>query len=136
MRKTLRSVLSATAVLAAGGFIVFGAQTAGAQAPGSDARLQKERATCDGVQQDRAACLREAGAARQEAGRGGLTSPSPAREQVNSLARCSELPAAEQPDCEARIKGGPRTTTEGSVMGGGVIRETVTPLPPQTVPAR
>lgn len=136
MRKTLRSVLSATAVLAAGGFIVFGAQTAGAQAPGSDARMQKERATCDGMQQDRAACLREAGAARQEAGRGGLTSPSPAREQVNSLARCSELPAAEQPDCEARIKGGPRTTTEGSVMGGGVIRETVTPLPPQTVPAR
>lgn len=136
MRKTLRSVLSATAVLATGGFIVFGAQTAGAQAPGSDARMQKERATCDGVQQDRAACLREAGAARQEAGRGGLTSPSPAREQVNSLARCSELPAAEQPDCEARIKGGPRTTTEGSVMGGGVIRETVTPLPPQTVPAR
>ena len=136
MRKTLRSVLSATAVLAAGGFIVFGAQTAGAQAPGSDARMQKERATCDGVQQDRAACLREAGAARQEAGRGGLTSPSPAREQVNSLARCSELPAAEQPDCEARIKGGPRTTTEGSVMGGGVIRETVTPLAPQTMPAR
>ncbi|MBB4219666.1 hypothetical protein [Variovorax guangxiensis] len=136
MRKTLRSVLSATAALAAGGFIVFGAQTASAQAPGSDARLQKERATCDGVQQDRAACLREAGAARQEAARGGLTSPSPAREQVNSLARCSELPAAEQPACEARIKGGPRTTTEGSVMGGGVIRETVTPLPPQTVPAR
>ena len=136
MKKTLRSVLSATAICAAGGFIVFGAQTAGAQAPGTETRMQKERATCDGVQQDRAACLREAGAARQEASRGGLTSPSPAREQVNSLARCSELPAAEQPDCEARIKGGPRTTTEGSVMGGGVIRETVTPLPPQTVPAR
>ncbi|WP_295981548.1 hypothetical protein [uncultured Variovorax sp.] len=136
MRKTLRSVLSATAAFAAGGFIVFGAQTAGAQAPGSDARMQKERATCDGVQQDRAACLREAGAARQEASRGGLSSPSSAREQVNSLARCSELPAAEQPDCEARIKGGARTTTEGSVMGGGVIRETVTPLPPQPAPAR
>ena len=136
MKKTLRSGLSATAICAAGGFIVFGAQTAGAQAPGTETRMQKERATCDGVQQDRAACLREAGAARQEASRGGLTSPSPAREQVNSLARCSELPAAEQPDCEARIKGGPRTTTEGSVMGGGVIRETVTPLPPQPAPAR
>ncbi|MDP9602771.1 hypothetical protein ABL840_07190 [Variovorax sp. NFACC27] len=135
MRTSLRSILSATALFAASGFIVFGAQTASAQAPGSDARMQKERATCDGVQQDRAACLREAGAARQEAGRGGLTSPSPAREQVNALARCGELPAAEQPDCEARIKGGSRTTTEGSVMGGGVIRETVTPLPPQTVPA-
>ena len=32
MRKTLRSVLSATAAFAAGGFIVFGAQTASAQA--------------------------------------------------------------------------------------------------------
>ncbi|RSZ44217.1 MULTISPECIES: hypothetical protein [unclassified Variovorax] len=136
MRTSFRSLLSATALFAASGFIVFGAQTASAQAPGSDARMQKERATCDGVQQDRAACLREAGAARQEAGRGGLTSPSPAREQVNALARCSELPTAEQPDCEARIKGGARTTTEGSVMGGGVIRETVTPLPPQTAPAR
>jgi hypothetical protein len=29
-----------------------------------------------------------------------------------------------------------RTTTEGSVMGGGVIRETVTPLPAQPAPAR
>jgi hypothetical protein len=136
MTTTVRSILSATALFAASGFIVFGAQTASAQAPGADARMQKERATCDGVQQDRAACLREAGAARQEAGRSGLTSPSPAREQVNALARCSELPAVEQPDCEARIKGGARTTTEGSVMGGGVIRETVTPLPPQTLPAR
>ncbi len=105
MTTTVRSILSATALFAASGFIVFGAQTASAQAPGSEARMQKERATCDGVQQDRAACLREAGAARQEAGRSGLTSPSPAREQVNALARCSELPAVEQPDCEARIKG-------------------------------
>ncbi|KQX22064.1 hypothetical protein [Variovorax sp. Root434] len=136
MTTAVRSILSAAACLAASGFMAFGAQTAGAQAPGSDARMQKERATCDGVQQDRAACLREAGAARQEASRGGLTSPSPARGQVNALARCGELPAAEQPDCEARIEGGARTTTEGSVMGGGVIRETVTPLPPQTMPAR
>ncbi|KQW64013.1 hypothetical protein [Variovorax sp. Root411] len=136
MTATVRSILSATALFAASGLIAFGAQTASAQASGSGARMQKERATCDGVQQDRAACLREAGAARQEAGRSGLTSPSPAREQVNALARCGELPAAEQSDCEARINGGARTTTEGSVMGGGVIRETVTPLPPQPAPAR
>lgn len=131
---TVRSFLSATALFAASGFLVFGAQTASAQAAGSDARLQKERATCDGVQQDRAACLREAGAARQEARRNGLTTPSAPREQVNALARCSEQPGPDQPECEARIKGGARTTTEGSVMGGGVIRETVTPLPAQ--PAR
>ena len=124
MTKTVRSLLSATALFAASGFLAFGAQTASAQAPGSDARMQK----------DRAACLREAGAARQEAKRNGLTTPSAPREQVNALARCSEQPGPDQPECEARIKGGARTTTEGSVMGGGVIRETVTPLPAQ--PAR
>ena len=136
MTTTVRSLLSATALFAASGFIVLGAQTASAQAPGSSVRMQQERATCDGVQQDRAACLREAGAAKQEAGRAGLTTPSPARGQVNSLARCAEQPAADQAECEARIKGGARTTTEGSVMGGGVIRETVTPLPAQPAPAR
>jgi hypothetical protein len=123
-------------LFAASGFVVFGAQTATAQAPGSSVRMQQERATCDGVQQDRAACLREAGAARQEADRNGLTTPSPARGQVNSLARCAEQPAADQAECEARVKGGARTSTEGSVMGGGVIRETVTPLPAQPAPAR
>ncbi|MET3497620.1 hypothetical protein [Variovorax boronicumulans] len=136
MTTTVRSLLSATALFAASGFIVFGAQTASAQAPGTDARMQKERAVCDGVQQDRAACLREAGAAKQEAARSGLTTPSPARGQVNALARCAEQPAADQADCEARMKGGARTTTEGSVMGGGVIRETETPLPAQPAPAR
>ena len=84
MTKTVRSLLSATALFAASGFLAFGAQTASAQAPGSDARMQKERAACDGVQQDRAACLREAGAARQEAKRNGparranRSTPSPA----------------------------------------------------------
>jgi len=46
---------------------------------------------------------------------------------------------ADRADCEARIRGSAgagRTTTEGSVMGGGVIRETVTPLPAQPAPAR
>jgi hypothetical protein len=137
MTRTVRSVLSAAAFFAASGFLAFGAQTASAQAPGTDTRVQKERAACDGVQQDRAACLREAGAARQEATRNGLTTPSPAREQVNALARCREQPAGDQADCEARVKGGALTSTEGSVMGGGVIRETVTPLPAQpTQPAR
>jgi hypothetical protein len=133
MTTRFRSVFSAAALFAAGGFFVLGAPLAHAQAPGSEARMQKERAVCDGVQQDRAACLREAGAARQEAGRNGLTTPSPGREDANALARCSEQPMADRADCEARMRGGARTTTEGSVMGGGVIRETVTPLPPQPV---
>ncbi|RQO40931.1 hypothetical protein DBV14_29420 [Variovorax sp. KBW07] len=134
MTTRFRSLLSATAFFAASGFIALGAQTASAQAAGSansDVRMQKERATCDGVQQDRAACLREAGAARQEANRSGLTTPSPAREQVNALARCREQPAGDQAGCEARVKGGALTSSEGSVMGGGILRETVTPVPAQ-----
>ncbi|MGR4871546.1 hypothetical protein ACIPRI_22095 [Variovorax sp. LARHSF232] len=85
---------------------------------------------CDGVQQDKAACQREAGAARQAAGQpGGLTSGSPGALDANALARCQQLPAAEQADCEARIRGGASSSSSGSVMGGGVIRETVTPVP-------
>ena len=133
MTTTVRSTLSAAAFFAASGLLMFGALPAAAQAPGSAERAQQERATCDGVQQDRAACLREAGAARQEAGRNGLTSVGPARADANAMARCREQPAADRADCEARLQGGARTSTEGSVMGGGIIRETVTPLPPQPV---
>lgn len=112
-----------------------GAQTA---APGTAARMQSEQASCDGVQQDKAACLREAGAARQEAGRGGLTSAGPAASEANATARCQLQPAADRADCEARLRGAPgsSSTTSGSVMGGGVIRETVTPLPATPAPAR
>ncbi|RZI77847.1 MAG: hypothetical protein EOP80_03235 [Variovorax sp.] len=110
-----------------------GAQTSAP--PGSAARMQAERATCDGVQQDKAACLREAGAARQEAGRAGLTS---AGTGASATARCDMQPAADRADCEARLRGAPgtTTTTSGSVMGGGILRETVTPLPPTPAPAR
>jgi hypothetical protein len=135
MTTTVRSTLCAAALFAASGLLFSGASFA--QAPGTAARAQQERATCDGVQQDRAACLREAGAARQEAGRNGLTSASPGRYDANAMARCREQPAADRADCEARLQGGARTSTEGSVMGGGVIRETVTPLPAQpAAPAR
>jgi hypothetical protein len=129
MTTTVRSTLSAAALFAA----VFSASIAQAQAPGSAERARQERATCDGVQQDRAACLREAGAARQEAARNGLTNVGPGRADANAMARCREQPAADRADCEARLQGGARTSTEGSVMGGGIIRETVTPLPPQPV---
>ena len=106
------------------------AQT-GSAPPGSATRMQNERATCDGVQQDKAACLREAGAARQEGQRNGLTSAGPSGNAANANARCDLQPAADRADCEARLNGAPgsSTTTSGSVMGGGVIRETVTPVP-------
>ncbi|MFC5608143.1 hypothetical protein ACFPRE_15135 [Variovorax soli] len=100
-----------------------------AQAPASAPAAAAEAARCDGVQQDKAACQREAGAARQEAARGGLTSGGLSGNQANALARCQQLPAADRADCEARVRGGEGSSSSGSVMGGGVIRETVTPVP-------
>ncbi|MDP9900596.1 hypothetical protein [Variovorax ginsengisoli] len=130
MIRALRPSLIAAVLLAAG--TLASAQSA----PGHHAKAQRERAVCDGVQQDRAACLREAGAAQQEARRGGLTNAAPTTYEQNALARCRSQPAPDRADCEARItgKGAGRTFQEGSVMGGGVIRETVTPIPAPPAP--
>jgi hypothetical protein len=132
MKQKLRSLcLSLAAASAFAGLPALSlAQNA---APGSDARVRQERAKCDGKQQDRAACLREAGAAQQEARRDGLNTVGAPGQEQNALARCQLQPAADRADCEARMKGTGQTSSEGSVMGGGVIRETVTPVP---APAR
>jgi hypothetical protein len=125
MNTVLRSSLAV--LVAAGGLMGASAFAQGA-APGTDARMQRERAVCDGIQQDRVACLREAGAAREEARRGGLTTPAPMTNEQNALARCSLQPPADRDACEARVRGTGMTSIDGSVMGGGVIRETVTPI--------
>ena len=131
MNASIRSL--GFALCAAGALAGLPSAFAQGAAPGTDARMQRERATCDGVQQDRAACLREAGAARQEGQRSGLTSATPTTYDQNALARCQLQPVADRADCEARIQGTGASATQGSVMGGGVIRETVTPIP---APAR
>ena len=95
---------------------------------GSTAQANKERAACDGVRQDRAACLHEAGAAQQEARRNGLTS-EPGNYTKNALARCQLQPIADRADCEARVQGTGKSSSDGSVTGGGIIRETITPVP-------
>lgn len=125
------SIFIAAAVVAAANLLVPAAvgQTVSPAAPAA--------AKCDGVQQDKAACQREAGAARQEAARGGLTSGTVSSNEANALARCQQLPAAGKADCEARIRGSAGSSSSGSVMGGGVIRETVTPVPaPAPQPAK
>lgn len=92
--------------------------------------VQRAGPPCDGSQQDSAACAREAGAAKQEARRGGLTIPGPAAEKDNALERCNAQPPAARAECEARITGAGKTSVEGSVLGGGLIRETTTPVEP------
>jgi hypothetical protein len=122
--KALRSTVAV--LLAAGGLLAAG--IAGAQDPRSGGIYQQEVAVCDHIQQDRAACIREAGAARQEARRGGLTGAPDYL--ANALARCAPQPPAERMACEQRVRGTGTTSIEGSVLGGGVIRETVTPVSP------
>ncbi|AYR22617.1 hypothetical protein [Herbaspirillum rubrisubalbicans] len=77
--------------------------------------------------EDRATCLREAGAAQQAAARGTLTDPSPAQLKENALRRCEGLPQSDRIDCEKRVNGQGRV--DGSVAEGGIFRETVTIVP-------
>lgn len=122
MKLFSRSTL-ATA-LAAGAFAFAG--VASAAQPMRGGTYQQELAVCGHNQQDRAACIREAGAARQAAANGQLTN-APDYMQ-NAMARCQRQDASGRAACEARVRGGGRTEAEGSVMGGGIIYETVTPI--------
>lgn len=97
-----------------------------------EAAYQRERALClSGLtHQERADCLREAGAARAEARRGLLKDPAPPSQYMeNALQRCRALPDADRADCEARVRG--EGTVRGSVEAGGIYRETRTLLPPR-----
>jgi|UPI0004856D87 hypothetical protein len=118
MSHALRSCLAA--LLAAGS--LAGASSAFAQ-------TYSGSLVCDGVQQNREACLRERGAAQQEARRGGLTNPDTATLQANALARCNRQPPEDRAACESRVMGTGQTNVTGSVLGGGVIRTTVVPVP-------
>ena len=102
------------------------AATSAATLSDAQARYQKERAACMNGQsnQDRATCLKEAGAALDEARRGHLNEDGAAY-QRNALARCDALPEAERSDCVARMHGD-STTVSGSVRDGGLLRERVT----------
>ncbi len=86
---------------------------------------------CDGVNQNKQACLRERGAAAETARRGGFPKVDDATLRQNALARCSRQPPSDRAACEARVTGSGSTTISGSVLGGGVIRTTETPVPAQ-----
>jgi hypothetical protein len=130
IRTSLAVLLAAGSV--AGASSAMAAGSAAVRDPDASI-LQRERAVCDGIQQDRTACLREASAARQAARHGGLTSAPPTSYEQNALARCSLQPPVDRPDCEARVLGSGMTSVDGSVMGGGLLRETVRPVPAATV---
>ena len=102
---------------------------AGAHAatPGdAQARFEQERARClSGLSgQAQSTCLKEAGAALEEARRGRLDDGD-ARYRKNARERCDVLAGDEKRDCMARARD-QRTNSSGSVEGGGILRETVT----------
>ncbi|WP_025918297.1 hypothetical protein [Herminiimonas sp. CN] len=107
----------------------FAATTAIAASSSSEAnaRYRAEQAACKSGQssQDRATCLREAGAALQESRKGRLNGADPGTYQQNALIRCNALPVNDRDACQRRIQG--EGTTSGSVEGGGVLRELVVP---------
>lgn len=118
---TLLRTFSAVALAAACGGAV-------AAQPMSDAaqRYRQDRAACLSGQshQDRATCLKEAGAALAEARRGRLSNHQQQQWDENASARCDRLPTDLKADCEARMDG--EGTTSGSVESGGIYRELVT----------
>lgn len=95
----------------------------------TDAQYQAEKAACTNgtSNQDKATCLREAGAARDAAARGGLSNPDQVQLKENAMKRCEGLPQINRVDCEKRMNGG--GVADGSVREGGIFRETVTIVP-------
>lgn len=124
-----RSTLLLAAALAAGGAWAAQGGRNGADAD-AQARYQQDRAACLAGQtgQDRATCLKEAGAALAEARRGNLSEEQSRRElRRNRMDRCNALTGDDRSDCIARMRG--EGTVQGSVSGGGILREKVTIVP-------
>ena len=97
------------------------------------AQYDAERARCMSgtTGQEHASCLRSAGAAYDSIKQGKLRDPN-TQYHDNALARCASLPPADRADCESRVDGG--GDSSGSVKGGGVIKQTVTPVPMPSLP--
>lgn len=120
--------------LCAAGTLLFASQILAAEhgkASDTQATYQRDRAACmrGASNQDRATCLKEAGAALQEAKRGALdTNTEQAQFEANRLRRCDNQPAGDREDCIRRMNG--EGTTSGSVQSGGIYRELVTPVDP------
>jgi hypothetical protein len=106
------------------------AAAAGGNLAEAQARYQQDRAACISGQshQDRATCLREAGAALQEAKRARIGDGEGSYEQ-NQLIRCDRVSAGDREDCLRRMRG--EGTVSGSVEGGGIYRELRTTVPAQ-----
>ena len=108
----------ATLMLVAGGTAAAATHTSEAQL-----RYQQERAVCMSGQsnQDRATCLKEAGAAFAESKRDNLGRSDGNALQHNRQLRCEALKGGDREDCMRRMNG--EGVTSGSAQQGGILRE-------------
>ena len=89
------------------------------------ARYEQERTKCltGATNQQRDACLKEAGAAR-EAAKSGKLDDGNAAYRLNAKVRCDALTGNEAKDCLARMEG--KGKTSGTAEAGGIYRDLVT----------
>lgn len=117
--------------LLAGALLVVAATVAASEnLSDAQARYHADRAACmsGASNENRATCLREAGAALQEAKRGRLRDGDASQYEQNRLIRCNPLPQEDRGDCVRRMHG--EGTTQGSAQTGGSFTELVTPVAP------
>ncbi|HEY9279572.1 MAG TPA: hypothetical protein VIP51_05810 [Eoetvoesiella sp.] len=99
--------------------------------PQAQYKLDVERCKTGQTNQDQATCMQEAGAALEEAKRNRLNNGQAGSYQQNATDRCNALPQGERQDCLTQMAG-QNTTVQGSIGGGGVLRETtITTTPSQ-----
>ena len=122
-----------------GSVMAAGKAAADAELSSAMSRYEAERAACmDGRSgQDRATCLKEAGAALAEARRGRLSNGESADTlKRNAEARCQAVAADDRDACMLMAHG--KGSVSGSVKAGGTMREikivTVGPVPPTVQP--
>ncbi len=128
-----------TGSVALAGLLFLGSAAHAQDAQSPQARYKADRAACmkNSPSQDHEACLREAGAALQEAQKAGgvAKKPSSVKSQdyaANRTRRCDALPMSDREDCIRRIEG--EGVVEGSVETGGVLRTLKRPVAPLTTP--
>ena len=122
-----RVPLASAAVALALAAALAPAWAAGKAGPSAaQATYQQERSRClrGESHQDRATCLKEAGAAYDEARRGGLGGASGEDLSRNATQRCEVQPPQDRQACVQRILGA--GSAQGSVEGGGLLRQTET----------
>ena len=117
-------VLSAVMAITATAQIASG--TTGIDATGN---AQSEMAACNNgkTQQDRVTCITEVQNANA-AKRAGKLDNAGGQFDANAMQRCNVLAGEEKIACEARISG--YGSNQGSVAGGGVIRQVETVVAP------